>query len=40
MGLTKIARKTKGSYVIVDKSGKPIYGFDYLKNPGKFKNRL
>ncbi len=36
----EIAKKTKGSFTIVDKSGKPIDGFDYMKNPGKFKGRL
>jgi len=35
-----IAEKTKGSFTIVDKNGKPIDGFEYLKNPGKFKGRL
>jgi hypothetical protein len=36
----EIAKKTKGSFTIVDKKGKPIDGFDYMKNPGKFKGRL
>ncbi len=36
----EIAKKTKGSFTIVDKNGKPIDGFDYMKNPGKFKGRL
>jgi len=35
-----IARGTKGSFTIVDKKGKPIDGFEYQKNPGKFKGRL
>tara|TARA_R110000850_G_scaffold60079_12_gene138191 strand:- start:21 stop:1601 length:1581 start_codon:yes stop_codon:yes gene_type:complete len=36
----EVARETKGSYTIVDKKGEPIDGFDYLKNPGKYKGRL
>ena len=36
----EIARKTKGSFTIVDKRGEPIDGFDYIKNPGKYKGRL
>ncbi len=36
----EIAKKTKGSFTIVDKDGKPIDGFDYQKNPGKFRGRL
>ncbi|MDF1853015.1 MAG: VWA domain-containing protein [Verrucomicrobiales bacterium] len=36
----EIAKQTKGSFTIVDKDGKPIDGFDYMKNPGKFKGRL
>lgn len=36
----EIAKKTKGSFTIVDRNGKPIDGFDYLKNPGKFNGRL
>lgn len=35
-----IARGTKGSFTIVDKKGKPIDGFEYQKNPEKFKGRL
>ena len=35
-----VARGTKGKFTIVDKKGKPIDGFEYLKNPGKFKGRL
>ncbi|MEM7600573.1 MAG: hypothetical protein AAF357_04065 [Verrucomicrobiota bacterium] len=35
-----IARRTKGTYIIVDKRGKPIDGFEYLKNPGKFKGKI
>jgi len=35
-----IAAKTKGSFTIVDKRGKPIDGFDFQKNPGKYKGRL
>lgn len=36
----EIARKTEGSFTIVDKKGKPIDGFDYQKNPQKYKGRL
>ncbi len=36
----EIAKKTKGSFTIVDRKGKPIDGFEYIKNPGKFKGRL
>tara|TARA_R110002096_G_scaffold403088_2_gene600588 strand:- start:1726 stop:2058 length:333 start_codon:yes stop_codon:yes gene_type:complete len=36
----EIAKKTKGSFTIVDKKGKPIDGFDYMDNPGKYKGRL
>jgi hypothetical protein len=36
----EIAKKTKGSFTIVDKKGKPIDGFEYLKSPDKFKGRL
>ena len=36
----EIAKKTKGSFTIVDKKGKPIDGFDFKKNPGKYKGRL
>lgn len=36
----EIAKKTKGSFTIVDKKGKPIDGFDYMKDPSKFKGRL
>ncbi len=35
-----IAQKTKGSFTIVDKKGKPIDGFDFQKNPAKYKGRL
>ncbi len=37
---SEIAKKTEGSFTIVDKKGKPIDGFDYQKNPGKYKGRL
>lgn len=37
---SEIAKKTEGSFTIVDKNGKPIDGFDYQKNPGKYKGRL
>lgn len=36
----EIAKRTEGSFTIVDKKGKPIDGFDYQKNPGKYKGRL
>lgn len=36
----EIARRTKGSFTIVDKKGDPIDGFDYIKNPGKYRGRL
>ena len=36
----EVARETKGSYTIVDKDGEPIDGFDYLKNPDKYRGRL
>ena len=36
----EIARRTEGSFTIVDKKGKPIDGFDYQKDPGKYKGRL
>ena len=36
----EIAKRTKGSFTIVDKKGQPIDGFEYIKNPGKFKGRL
>lgn len=36
----EVAKKTKGSYTLVDKNGKPIPGDDYLKDPDKFRNRL
>ena len=36
----EVARETKGSYTIVDKEGEPIDGFDYLKNPDKYRGRL
>lgn len=36
----EVARETKGSYTIVDKKGEPIDGFDYLKNPDKYRGRL
>ena len=36
----EIAKKTKGSFTIVDKNGKPIDGFDYQKKPSDFKGRL
>ena len=35
-----VAKGTRGKYTIVDKDGKPIDGFDFLKNPDKYKNRL
>ncbi len=35
-----IAKRTKGTYIIVDKKGKPIDGFEYLKDPAKFKGRI
>ncbi len=35
-----IAKGTGGTFTIVDKNGKPIDGFEYLKNPGRFNNRL
>lgn len=36
----EVARGTKGKFTIVDKDGKPIDGFEFLKNPGKFGGRL
>lgn len=36
----EIAKKTRGSFTIVDKSGKPIDGFDYMKKPSKYSGRL
>ncbi|MEM9281344.1 MAG: hypothetical protein AAGA96_05925 [Verrucomicrobiota bacterium] len=36
----ELARETKGSYTIVDKRGKAIDGFEYMKSPEKFKGRL
>ncbi|MEM1444075.1 MAG: hypothetical protein AAGF67_17140, partial [Verrucomicrobiota bacterium] len=36
----EIAKKTGGTYIIVDKKGKPIDGFEYLEDPGKFKGRI
>lgn len=36
----EIAKRTEGSFTIVDKKGKPIDGFDYQKNPGKYRGRL
>ena len=36
----EIAKKTKGSFTIVDKKGKPIDGFEFQKDPEKFKGRL
>lgn len=35
-----VAKGTGGKYTIVDKRGKPIDGFEFLKDPGKFKGRL
>ncbi|MFT5466441.1 MAG: hypothetical protein ACI8UO_001541 [Verrucomicrobiales bacterium] len=35
-----VAKGSGGKFTIVDKAGKPIDGFEYLKNPGKFKSRL
>ncbi len=35
-----IARRTNGSYTIVDKEGKPIDGFKYIKDPKDFADRL
>jgi hypothetical protein len=32
----EVAKSTRGKYTIVDKDSKPIDGFDYLKNPGKY----
>jgi len=37
---SEIAKKTKGSFTIVDKKGKPIDGFEFQKHPEKFKGRL
>ena len=36
----EIAKRTEASFTIVDKKGKPIDGFDYMKNPDKYKGRL
>ena len=36
----EIARKTGATFIIVDKKGKPIDGFEYLANPEKFKGRI
>lgn len=35
-----IAEETGGTFTIVDKEGKPIDGFDFLKDPDKYKERL
>ncbi|MEM0969590.1 MAG: hypothetical protein AAF191_00935 [Verrucomicrobiota bacterium] len=35
-----VAKGTGGTFIIVDKKGKPIDGFDYLKDPGDFRGRL
>lgn len=37
---SEIAKRTEGSFTIVDKKGKPIDGFEYIKNPGDFRGRL
>ena len=37
---SEIAKKSKGSFTIVEKQGKPIDGFQFQNNPGKFKGRL
>ena len=39
-GFSTIARRTGGTYTIVDKDGEAIDGFDYMKNPEKFAGRL
>lgn len=36
----EVAKGTRGKYTIVDKDGKPIDGFDFLKNPKKYNDRL
>ena len=36
----EIARRTNGAYTIVDKDGKPIDGFKYIKDPKDFADRL
>lgn len=36
----EIAKRTNGSYTIVDKDGKPIDGFKFMKNPKDFEGRL
>ncbi len=36
----EIAKKTGGTFTIVDKKGKAIDGFEFKKNPAKFKGRL
>lgn len=36
----EIAKKTGGTYIIVDRKGKPIDGFDYIRNPDKYKGRI
>lgn len=35
-----IAKRTRGTYIIVDRKGEPIDGFEYMENPGKFKGRI
>lgn len=39
-GFSTIARRTGGSYTIVDKDGQPIDGFEFMKDPEKFAGRL
>lgn len=36
----EIARRTNGSYTIVDKDGEPIDGFRFKRNPDEFSGRL
>lgn len=39
-GFSTIARRTGGTYTIVDKDGEAIDGFEFMKNPEKFAGRL
>ncbi len=39
-GFSGIAEKSRGSYTIVDKDGEPIDGFDYMKDPASFADRV
>ena len=32
----ELAKRTQGAYTIVDRSGKPIDGLDFIANPEKY----